>query len=105
MAVVGRGFEVALQFRDVCGDAFAITEADGKCVFGHGESLIGGLLEPFGSHRDIPLGSIRAGIVDAEGELGAGIVLAGSLAGVFEFVLDLARMRLETAWVTKKKID
>jgi hypothetical protein len=44
-------------------------------------------------------------MVDAEGELSPGIALGGSLAGVFEFVLALARTWVETAWIAKKKIE
>jgi hypothetical protein len=44
-------------------------------------------------------------MVDAEGELSPGIALVGSVAGVLEFVLDLARTWVETAWIAKKKIQ
>jgi hypothetical protein len=58
MAVVGRGFEVALHFNDILADDFAIAQADGKFVFCPGESLIDGFLEPFGRRREIQLGGI-----------------------------------------------
>jgi hypothetical protein len=86
-------------------DALAIAQADGKCVFCQGKSLIGGLSIPFGSRREIQLEAIRAGIVDAETELGAGIVLAGSLAHVFEFVFDFTRTWVETTCNAKEKVD
>jgi hypothetical protein len=53
MAVTGRGFEEALHFKDILEYAFAITEADGKCVSCHGKALIDGFLEPFGRRREI----------------------------------------------------